>query len=76
MAAERAGLRGGDAVLQMKPEVKAPWINLKGFMPYEVSLMMRGVIGTQVSLQVVRDGVATPFVVSALRETGRNADRR
>lgn len=59
--AETAGLRAGDIVLE------ADGVSLEGMNVHEAILYIRGPKGTVVQLEVLREGVAEPFIVEVER---------
>jgi carboxyl-terminal processing protease len=59
--AEAAGLRAGDIVLE------ADGVSLEGMNVHEAILYIRGPKGTVVQLEVLREGIAEPFVVEVER---------
>jgi carboxyl-terminal processing protease len=61
--AAAAGIQSGDFITQVNGE------SLSGLLLDEAVDMMRGPVGSEIILTIVRDGVADPFDVSIVRDT-------
>lgn len=61
--AAAAGIQSGDFITQVNGE------SLSGLLLDEAVDMMRGPVGSEIILTIVRDGVAEPFDVSIVRDT-------
>jgi hypothetical protein len=66
-AADRAGLKAGDAVVKLQTEQDAPWVPLTGLDSSAASLLIRGRVNTPVGLEIDRLGQAAPITLTIIR---------
>ncbi len=67
--AQKAGVRAGDYIVEIKDEKKNITKSTSGMTLPEAVQMIRGTRGTKITLTLVREGESKPIVVDLVRET-------
>jgi len=67
--AEKAGIKAGDLIVNIKDETKKVNKDTRGMSLPEAVALIRGPKGTRVVLTLVREGVSQPFEKEIVRET-------